>query len=160
MGLASDLKGHIRGVVIANEIGNFLVEAMPDKNYNSSLISAFVAGLAQLGRENLGKLHEISIKGEQMSLEVTIRDNLMMISIFDPNVDMCDIQEEGPAVLEYFYEVYKNDLENWDGNQEIFADFTRALSERIENLLKRTVQSKEALFTKLFSVGTNSENSE
>src|SRR5271157_1510637 len=152
MGLASDLKGHIRGVLIANEVGNFLVEALVDKNYNSSLISAFVAGLAQLGRENLGKLHEISIKGEEMNLEVTIRENLMMISIFDPNVEMSEIQEEGPAVLNYFYEVYKNDLENWDGNQEIFEDFTRALRERIQNLLKRTVESKEALFSKLFSV--------
>ncbi len=149
MTLASDLKGHFRAIIIANEAGNHLVEVVADKSINPSLISAFVSGLTQLGRTNLGGLHDISIRGENLNLNILYKYNLVVIAIFDPKVTALDAQDETINVLEDFYKRYNAILANWDGNQAAFEDYVRSLKERIVAYNKRTHESKENLFSKL-----------
>ncbi len=149
MSLASDLKGHIRAIIIANEVGNHLVEVVADKAINPSLISAFVSGLTQLGRTNLGVLNDISMRGESLNLIVLYKYSLVLIAIFDPKVSHQDAQVEAANVLEDFYKRYKIILANWDGNQGAFENYERSLKERIALYNKRTQESKESLFNKL-----------
>ncbi len=149
MSLASDLKGHIRAIIIANEVGNHLVEVVADKAINPSLISAFVSGLTQLGRTNLGGLHDISMRGENLNLIVLYNFNLELIAIFDPKVSYQNAQVEAANVLEDFNKKYKIILTNWDGNQAAFEDYERSLRERIAIYNKRVHESKENLFSRL-----------
>ncbi len=149
MTLASDLKGHIRAIIIANEVGNHLVEVVADKAINPSLISAFVSGLTQLGRTNIGVLNDISMRGETLNLIVLYKYNLVLIAIFDPKVSYQDAQVEAANVIEDFYKRYKIILANWDGNQSVFENYERSLKERIAIYNKRVHESKESLFNKL-----------
>lgn len=149
MTLASDLKGHIRAIIIGNEAGNHLVEVVADKAIDPSLISAFVSGLTQLGRTNLGVLNDISMRGESLNLIVLYKYTLELIAIFDPKVSYQDAQVEAANVLEDFYKRYKMVLISWDGNQSAFENYERSLKERIAIYNKRTHESKENLFNKL-----------
>ncbi len=149
MSLASDLKGHIRAIIIANEVGNHLVEVVADKAINPGLISAFVSGLTQLGRTNLGVLNDISMRGESLNLIVLYKYTLVLIAIFDPKVHNQDAQVEADNVLEDFYKRYKIILAAWDGNQSVFENYERSLKERIAIYNKRVHENKESLFNKL-----------
>jgi hypothetical protein len=149
LSLASDLKGHIRAIILANEVGNHLVEVVADKSINPSLISAFVSGLTQLGRTNLGVLNDISMRGQSLNLIVLYKYELVLIAIFDPKVSYQDAQVESANVLEDFYKRYNAILAKWDGNQEAFENYERSLKERIAIYNKRVHESKESLFSKL-----------
>ncbi len=149
MSLASDLKGHIRAIIVANEVGNHLVEVVADKAINPSLISAFVSGLTQLGHTNLGTLYDISMRGETLNLIVLYKYGLELIAIFDPKVSYQDAQVEAANVLEDFYKRYEKILAKWDGNQTVFEPYQKTLRERIAVYNKRTHESKENLFSKL-----------
>lgn len=145
MGLATGLKGNIHDIIISNEVGNYLVEVVDGKTINPSLISAFVSGLAQLGKENLGILYDIAIHGEGLNLIVLMKFNLVLIAVFDPGINPEDAKTEATEILEDFHKRYEIVLTKWDGNQDVFKSYVQSLRERISLCYKRTPEIKENL---------------
>lgn len=131
------------GVVLFEHWGSS-VEVQPP------LLAAFVAALSQIGGENLGRIDEIRVRGEQLDMIVVTRHELALIALLDPDLPNVGVREEAQAALDHFHAQYHDVLASWDGRQDTFEEFREQIRSQIDDYVEKVKRSKEGLFHRLF----------
>ncbi|MHA1818932.1 MAG: hypothetical protein ACTSVC_00550 [Promethearchaeota archaeon] len=127
-----DPKNFIKGIFISKVDGVFLVSALFDKEIEVSLLSSFIAGLNMFGKETIGQIEEIIIKGLDLEIFVVQYNDLILTAIFKKSMKKQNIKEEALRVLKLFHERYQSVLNNELTDISKFKDFENILYEQIE----------------------------
>ncbi|MHA1730813.1 MAG: hypothetical protein ACTSU5_02670 [Promethearchaeota archaeon] len=146
----------IKGIFILNTAGNVLLDLINDESsgVNPELLGSFCAAIALLGRENLGKIQEINIKGLDLNMALVTRHDLILIALIDPSISNVEVREEAEQALEMFHGQFHGILENWNGDQGLFKEFRAEMESQVKAFLRKAAQTKEGLFDKLLEIAT------
>ncbi|MHA1753634.1 MAG: hypothetical protein ACTSYZ_14815 [Candidatus Helarchaeota archaeon] len=141
----------IKGIIIAKDNGIPLVQVLNDESINSTLIPAFVSALHIFGKENLGRIEEIMIKGLDVDMYIATKHNLIIIAIMSSDIKKVDLHKEAEEALDTFYEIFKDELNNEGSYQDVFAPYEILLREQIKNYVSKISTTEKGFFKKLFS---------
>lgn len=126
----------IKGIVVCKESGEYLVDLILDSNINPILLSGFVGALSLFGKENLGKIKEIQVKGLDVDMIVVSKHNLILVAIMDKELLKNGVHDELEGLLDIFYSCYQDEIKD---NIEVmkFNDFKEVLFSQIQEYLDR-----------------------
>jgi len=141
----------IKAVIIARDSGVPLVSVVNDPDIDVALIPAFVSALHVFGKNNLGKIQEILIKGLEIDMFIVAKYNLIIIAMMSPDIKKIDIRQEAEDALDAFYEFFKEEL-NCNGNcLDVFSPFEKILSEQIQNYVFKVNSLEKGFFKKMIA---------
>ena len=104
-----------------------------DTEINPVLLSSFVGALSLFGKDNLGKIEEINVKGLAVDMIVVYKYNLILIAIISHDFKD-DIRDEAEKALDMFYSSYVKELQNLEFlNVSIFDEFKKVLYLQIQD---------------------------
>ena len=108
-----------------------------DSNINPVLLSSFVGALSLFGKDSLGKIKEITIKGLDLDLIIVNKYNLVLVVIVDKAFMRDYLRDElGEKTLDMFYILYKKDIENFILSG-VFDSFKKILYVQIDEYLEK-----------------------
>ncbi len=102
----------LKGIIICKESGEYLVDLILDSDINPVLLSSFIGALSLFGKDSLGKIEEILIKGLDVEMVVVSKHKLILIAIMDKKFNKYYIREEAEKALDNFYMFYKNEIDD------------------------------------------------
>lgn len=126
----------IKSIVICKITGEYLVDQILDSDINPIMISSFVSALSMFGKENMGKIEEISVKGIDVEMVVVSKHDLILITMMDRDFHKNIIREHGQKILNLFHKMYENELEDCCEINK-FKDFKDVLLSEIQACLDR-----------------------
>lgn len=126
----------LKGIIICKESGEYFLDLILDTNINPVLLSSFVGALCLFGKDNLGKIEEINIKGLDIDMIIVYKYNLILIAIMEKNVARHDIRNEAIKALDMFYALYKNEI-NKCVDVGIFESFKNILLSQIKEYFEK-----------------------
>ncbi|MBY9006946.1 MAG: hypothetical protein KGD63_09315 [Candidatus Lokiarchaeota archaeon] len=101
----------LKGIIICKDSGEYLVDLILDSDINPILLSSFVGALSLFGKDSLGKIEEIMIKGLNVEMVIVSKHKLILIAIMDKSFNKYYLREEAKRALDNFYAFYKNDID-------------------------------------------------
>jgi hypothetical protein len=101
----------LKGIVICKESGEYLVDLILDSDINPILLSSFVGALSLFGKDSLGRIEEIIIKGLNVQMIIVNRHSLVLIAILDKDFVKEGIREQAEKALDNFYTLYQDEIE-------------------------------------------------
>ena len=101
----------IRSVIICKNTGEFLVDLRLDSDIDPVMISSFVSALSMFGREKLGKIQEISVKGIDVEMVVVSKHGLVLIVMMDKDFFKDIVRNTGERILDLFYGMFQTELD-------------------------------------------------
>jgi len=125
---------YMKAIVICKESGEYLLDLILDSEINPMLLSSFIGALALFGKDNMGKIKEITVKGLDLEMIIVNKYDLILIAIMDKNYVREKIRNEAEKALDMFYLLYKEDLKN-SHHTGIFESFKRILIVQIKDYL-------------------------
>ncbi len=134
--IKSEVSKFLKGIIICKESGIYLLDLILDSDINPMLLSSFVGALQLFGAENMGKIEEITIKGLSIDMIIVNKYNLVMITILDKSFVKNDIRGESEKVLDMFYAIYKDEIEDCAEIYQ-FESFKKILYDQIEDYFIR-----------------------
>ncbi len=137
------VKEQFKGIFISDFSGKYLVQVKFDEEISTELLSSFISGLAMFGKEAIGNIEEILIKGLGLEVFVVQNHGLILTCIFSEAMPKENIRKEAELALASFIERYATELECWDGCVDTFRDFEQMLSEQIVNYFERVSTTPE-----------------
>lgn len=126
----------IKSIVICKDTGEYLVDLILDSKINPIMISSFVSALSMFGDENMGKIQEISVKGIDVEMVVVAKHGLILIALMDRDFYKDIVRESGEQILDFFYKMYKTDLEDCSEISK-FKDFRDILMSEVQMSLDK-----------------------
>jgi hypothetical protein len=131
------------------------------------LLSSFVGALFLFGKDNLGKIEEIEIKGLDVDMIIVYKYNLILIVIMSKDFIKQDYRGEAEKALDMFYSSYVNEINNSKSsiNISIFNEFKKILYIQIRDYFKilkdkeRDAQRDFGFFTQAIKQLRNGQNS-
>jgi len=126
----------IKAMVICKNDGYYLVDHILDSKINPIMISSFVSALSIFGKENIGKIEEISVKGLDVELIIVSKYNLILITLMDRDFYKDIIRKSGEKILELFHAIYEHEL-NDPSEIDKFSDFKDILFSEIQTSLDK-----------------------
>ena len=128
-------KNWIKGIIIAKESGEYLVDLILDTDINPVLLSSFVGALSLFGKDNLGKIEEINVKGLDVDMVIVYKYDLFLIAILSHEIVKHDLRGEMDKALDMFYSSYVNEINNSKEcvDISIFDDFKELLFLQIQD---------------------------
>ncbi len=123
---------YIKGIVICKESGEYLLDLILDSDINPVLLSSFIGALSLFGKDNLGKIEEISITGLDVNMIIVYKYNLILIAIVDKDFVRHDIRDEIEKALDMFYSSYLDDIKK-GVEVSVFNDFKKILYMQIQD---------------------------
>ncbi len=132
----------IKTIVICKNTGEFLVDLILDSEINTIMISSFVSALAMFGKENMGKIEEISVKGLEVEMIIVSKHDLILITLMDRDFYKDIIRERGEKILDLFHQMYKNNLDDCS-DIEKFSDFRAVLTSELQTCLDQMKELEE-----------------
>ena len=116
--MASDIENQkkydikpLKGIVICKESGEYLLDLILDSDINPILLSSFVGALSLFGKDSLGKIEEITIKGLNVEMIIVSKHNLIFIAILDKDFAKDGVREEAEKALDNFYTLYQDEID-------------------------------------------------
>lgn len=126
----------IKGIVICKVTGEYIFDLMFESELNPLLLSSYTGALSLFGHDNIGKIDEIIIKGEDIAMIIVNKHKLVLIAILEKNFAAnYDFKEEGEKILELFYQNYKDDISSVE--VEKFDPFKEILKEKIQDIYNK-----------------------
>jgi len=111
-----------------------LLDLILDTEINPMLLSSFVGALSLFGKDNLGKIEEINIKGLDVDMIIVYKYNLILIAILSHGVKLDHLRDEVEKALDMFYSSYVEELRNLEClDVSIFDEFRKVLYIQIED---------------------------
>ncbi len=126
----------IKGIVICEESGQYLLDLILDTKINPVLLSSFVGALGLFG-ENLGQIEEINIKGLDVEMIIVYKYNLIFVAILDKGFARLGIREEAEKALDMFYSLYRTEIDENCNEVSQFTSFKNILFTQIEEYFNR-----------------------
>lgn len=133
----------IKGIVICRELGDFLVDLIVDEKINSILLSSFISAISILGKENMGKITDISIKGLDVDIVVAYKYDLILIAFLSKGYATYGLRDKTEEALEMFYSTYHSEIDSKkliDINE--FDDFKKILFLQLKKYLESINQNQ------------------
>ena len=134
----------IKGIVICKNTGEYLVDLILDANINPVLLSSFVSALSFFGKENLGKIEEISVKGLDVEMIVVAKYDLILVTIMDKDFLKGEMREEAENLLDIFYSCYQEEIKGDCSEIMKFEEFQQVLASQVQEYIHR-MNSKEEI---------------
>ncbi len=133
--MSSNNQKLIKGIIICRESGEYLLDLILDSEINPVLLSSFVGALSLFGKDNLGKIEEIEVKGLNVGMVVVYKYNLILITIMAKDFMKNDIRREAEKALDMFYSSYSEEIQDANGciDLSIFNDFKKLLYFQIQD---------------------------
>ena len=158
-----EIKKLLHGIFISDVNGMFLVKYVNDPKLKTELLSSFISGLFLFGKESVGHIDEISIKGLNMEIMVIYKHDLILSALFSKAMPQENMRNEAEQALDLFYETYQARLQNWDGDLNCFCDFEDKLKQQVDLYFDqltphdnaRSPAGSESFFTKLLGLFKN-----
>ena len=125
-----NVKELLKAIVIAKHTGEYLFDLILDSEINPILLSSFVGALGLFGKDSLGKIEEINIKGLDVDMIIVYKYDLVLIIILDKNFPKSEeIRLEAEIALDMFYTTYL-DINNANACIDtcVFSDFRKTIS--------------------------------
>lgn len=135
-----EIAKNIKGIVICKQTGEYLVDLILDSNINPILLSSFVGALSLFGKDSLGKIEEILIKGLDVEMIIVTAYDLILITIFDKNFLSKDARDEAQKALDMFYLLYKDEIECCVEIAK-FKSFKLLLYKQIEEYFEKKIEN-------------------
>ena len=131
------------------------------------MLSSFVGALFLFGKDNLGKIEEIEIKGLDVDMIIVYKYNLILIVIMSKDFIKQDYRGEAEKALDMFYSSYVNEINNFKTsiNISLFNEFKKILYIQIRDYFKilkdkeRDAQRDFGFFTQAIKQLRNGKNS-
>lgn len=132
----------LKGIVICKESGEYLVDLILDSDINPILLSSFVGALSLFGKDSLGRIEEIIVKGLNVQMIIVNKHNLLLITILDKDFAKEGIREEAEKALDNFYTLYEDEI---DECIEVckFDSFKKILYMQIEEFFNHLQEGEE-----------------
>jgi len=132
----------LKGIVICKESGEYLLDLILDSIINPIMLSSFVGALSLFGKDNLGKIEEINVKGLDVDMIIVSKYNLILIAIMDKDFIQHDIRNEAETALDMFYMLYQDET---DGCVDLskFESFKEVLLGQIKEYFERAKKTTE-----------------
>ena len=120
------------GIVLYNRVFNERVDA--------TLFGALMSALNNLTKEILNDgLTSFKLKDKLYS--IARRKEITFIVSSDIKFKEKNVYKEFEILIESFFENYKEELENWKGQIDIFSDFEKIFHESLQDPIKKFEQS-------------------
>ncbi len=135
----------IKGIIICKSTGEYLLDLILDSKINPILLSSFIGALSMFGKDSLGKIEEITIKGLDVQMITVSAHELILITILDKNFMSKDARFEAEKALDMFYTLYQDEIDSCE-NISKFKMFKLILYKQIEeyfNKLNTPEQDKD-----------------
>jgi len=142
--MSSNTQKLIKGIIICRESGEYLLDLILDSEINPVLLSSFVGALSLFGKDNLGKIEEIEVKGLDVGMVIVYKYNLILIAIMAKDFMKNDIRGEAEKALDMFYSSYLEEIKDTNGcvDLSIFNDFKKLLYFQIQDYFE-IINNKE-----------------
>ena len=137
------LKKYILGMFISKKGGDILFSYQIDSKLKIDLISNFIAALSMFGEENVGQIKRIFIEGLDVEMNIVSKYDLILVSFFRPNMVKDHIEEEAVKILDKFYLLFKDPIEQGKTNLSIYQKFDVEMCRFILGYLTRIGVYKE-----------------
>ena len=135
--MTEQISASIKGIFISTENGQHLISYSNDPKLQTELLSAFISGLFLFGRESVGKIDEISIKGLGIEVMVVYKHSLILTALFSTDMVKKDLRGEAEQVLDLFNTKYCHTLEKWNGCVDDFTEFQTTLIQQIQQYFSK-----------------------
>ncbi len=132
----------MKAIVISKISGEYLLDLILDSDINPILLSSFIGALSLFGKENLGKIKEITIKGLDLEMIMVSKYDLILIAIIDIAYVRESLRDEAEKALDMFYLLYKEDIES-SIHTGVFESFKKILILQIKDYLDELNRSKK-----------------
>lgn len=123
--------------------GEYLIDLIFDSDINPVLLSSFVGALSLFGKDNLGKIEEISVTGLEIDMIIVTKYNLILVAIlakeFAKNIG--HLRSEIEKALDIFYSSYQEEIAT-AVDVSVFDGFKQILKMQMEDYLE-ILQDKE-----------------
>jgi hypothetical protein len=144
----SDFKelNFVKAIVICKESGEYLLDLILDYQINPILLSSFVGALSLFGKDGLGQIKEITIKGLDLELIIINKHDLVFLAIVDKSFMSDKIREDYEKSLDMFYLLYKKDIEQYSLDTARFESFKKILILQIQEYFENYKEQQESNF--------------
>lgn len=133
----------IKGIVICKNSGEYLVDLILDTNINPILLSSFVSALSFFGKENLGKIEEIAVKGLDVEMIVVAKYDLILVTIMDKDFLEGEMRDEAENLLDIFYSCYQEEIGEDCSEIVKFEEFQQVLASQVQDYIHRMNNKEE-----------------
>lgn len=115
-----------------------MLDLILDSDINPVLLSSFVGALSLFGKDNLGKIEEIEIKGLEIDMIIVYKYHLILTVILSKGFMKNGVRSEAEKALDIFYSSYVNEIKNIKEcvDLSLFDDFKQLLYLQIEDYLE------------------------
>jgi len=119
------------------------VDLILDTDINPVLLSSFVGALSLFGKDNLGKIEEISITGLDVDMIIVTKYDLIFVAIFAKEFakNIGEMRKEIEKALDMFYSSYQEEIKS-AVDVSLFNGFKDILHMQIQDYLE-IIQDKE-----------------
>ncbi|MFX0070759.1 MAG: hypothetical protein ACFFAO_06685 [Candidatus Hermodarchaeota archaeon] len=122
----------MKSIVICKTSGEYLLDLILDSEINPVLLSSFIGALSLFGKDNIGKIEEINIKGLDLEMIIVSKYDLILVAIMEREYVNENMRKEAEKSLEYFYLLFKEDIENSYYDINVFESFKKILFQQIK----------------------------
>lgn len=109
--VSSVIKKYIKGIIFCKQSGEHLHDLIFDSDIDPVILSSFIGALSLFGKEKLGKIEEINIKGLNLDMIIISDYDIILILITDKELIDHDIRGEAEVILDIFYSTYQEKIE-------------------------------------------------
>lgn len=131
------LKKFMLGIFICRDGGDVLFSYQIDPTLKIDLISNFIAALSMFGEENVGHIKRIFIEGLDVEMNIISKYDLITVFFFKPNMVRDHLEEEAEILLDRFYSIFKEPIEQSKTDLGIFLKFEEELCLCVLNYLRK-----------------------
>ena len=131
------LKKTMLGIFICRTGGDILFSYQIDPTLKIDLISNFIAALSMFGEENVGQIKRIFIEGLNVEMNIVSKYDLISVFFFKPNVVKDHLEVEAEILLDRFYSIFKDQIEQGKTNLNIYKKFEEELCLCVLNYLRK-----------------------
>jgi len=144
----SDFKelNFVKAIVICKESGEYLLDLILDNQINPILLSSFVGALSLFGKDGLGQIKEITIKGLDLELIIINKHDLVFLAIVEKAFMSDKIREDYEKSLDMFYLLYKKDIEQYSLDTARFESFKKIIILQIQEYFETYKTQYESNF--------------
>ena len=144
----SDLEelNFVKAIVICKESGEYLLDFILDHQINPISLSSFIGALSMFGKDGLGQIKEITIKGLNLELVIINKHKLVLLTIVDKSFMSDKIREDYEKSLDMFYLLYKKDIEQYSLDTARFESFKKILILQIQEHFENYKAQHESNF--------------
>jgi hypothetical protein len=150
---SSNIGDQFKGIFISSITGEYYVKVFFDTSIRPELLSSFIAGLSMFGREAVGHIEEILIKGLNLDVFVVHKHNLILTAIFSSEMPKINIKAEAEQVLDIFIQKYGERLSDFNGCVDEFCEFETIIKNQIREYFDNIdIKKKKSLFQRILSI--------